>query len=67
MNVSSQNIGWPSVENSKRKLNLNIKNNEKSPIIEFEIPDTLKDMRFSKNYFSKGLVMIRGSPLPLND
>jgi len=33
MHVSSQNIGRPSAENSNKKLDLNYKNNEKSPTI----------------------------------
>ena len=67
MHLSSQNIGLCNTENSKRKLDPNVKHSKKSPIIEFEIPKALKDIQFNKTYFSNGLVTLRDSPLPLND
>ena len=48
MHVFCQDIVQPNNENFKRKLGLNIKHNKMS----FEILEALKDIYFSKTYFS---------------
>ena len=35
--------------------------------MEFDVPETLKDMHFSKTYFDNGLIIIRDIPISLND
>ena len=49
-----------SSENCNTKGAMNLKDNE------FEIPKTLKDIQFTKTYFSNGLVTLRDSHLPLH-
>ena len=46
---------------------INVKDNKKPPITNFEIPEALKDIQFSKTYFSNGLVTLTDNQLPLHD
>jgi len=61
IHICSENIVKINFENCDTKGVINVKDND------FEIPETLKDIQFSKTYFSNGLVTLRDSCLPLHD